>query len=241
MGDTGWVFLCGGAMSAWEWRDLSPAIRERSVIVDRRIRGRTAEDRRNATLSDCVDEIIRCVEEAGYARVRIVAHSGSGILAPLAAARLGDRVERIIFISANVPRHGAAALSYLPLPIRILNIAAARAQISRETHAARSMEKAIRKMFCNASSEEVIEYVLSQSLYSEPLCMGLEKVDLSGVPRVPMTFIRLLRDGTAPLRLQDRMAANMGITDIRDLDADHMVMLSRPAELNRMLESIASC
>ncbi len=240
MGDTGWVFLCGGAMSAWEWRDLSPGIREKSVIVSRRISGRAPEDRRKAALSDCVDEIVRCVQESGLSRLRIVAHSGSGILAPLAAARLKDRAERIIFVSANVPRHGAAALSYLPLPLRILNIAAARAQIGKESFPARPMEKAVRKRFCNASPEEVIGYVLSQSLLSEPLCMGLEKVDLSGVPRIPLTFIRLLRDGTASLPFQNRMAANMGITDIRDIDGDHMAMLSRPAEFNRMLESIAS-
>lgn len=116
---------------------------------------------------------------------------------------------------------------------------AARAQAKTDSAPVRKHEKMIRTRFCNTASPAVIEYVLQQRLLTEPLCVYDGKVDWTGMPEIPMTYIRLLRDKTASLGMQDRMAGNLNVKDLRDIDSEHMVMLSHPAELNEMLQAIA--
>ena len=238
MSDVGFVFLPGGAMSAWVWRDLDADIRSRSVLVEGRITNNTAERRRSATLSDCVDHVQTAVHASGLQAFVIVAHSGAGALAPLMAKRMKEKVRGIIFVSANIPPNGSTVQKMLPLPIRVLNAFAVRMQLRHDSTPARGREKQIRAMFCNTASQEVVDYVSQQSLLSEPLCVLRESVDWSGVPKIPMTYVRLLHDKTASLELQNRMAANLGIHDFYDIDSDHMVMLSHPAEFNAALRSI---
>ena len=240
MNDLGWVFIPGGGMSDWIWRDLDSEIRERAVLVPRRLKHNTAANRVRARLSDCVDFIEELITRAGFSQVVLVAHSGGGLLAPLAAKRKAFKVERLIFVSANIPAHNTNSLQDLPLSIRLLNGLAARMQLKRDATPLRRYEKLVRKKFCNAAPEEAIEYVLGRDLLSEPLCVYDEKLDWSGLPRIPMTFIRLLNDKTASLSLQDRMAANLDIKDKYDIDADHMVMLSRPREFNAALRELAA-
>jgi pimeloyl-ACP methyl ester carboxylesterase len=240
MSDLGYVFLAGGAMSGWVWRDLDNELRSRAVIIAQRLEENTFQNRMRATLADCVDTIVRQIERSGHRRVHIVAHSGGGILAPLVAARMKDRVGRIAFVSANIPRHGTNGLHSLPLPFRALNALVARRQAKSDSTPARGRGKTIRSMFCNTASEEVIQYVLDQSLIAEPICMLMEKLDWTGVPRIPMTFIRLSKDRTATLEFQDRMAANLGITEKYDIESDHMVMLSHPRQFNDALHAVLS-
>ena len=74
-----------------------------------------------------------------------------------------------------------------------------------------------------------------------PEAMGVisEPMDLEVLPdQIPCTYVRLLRDARLTLDAQDRMAANLGEVRIVDLDAGHMAMISRPAELAAILEAL---
>jgi pimeloyl-ACP methyl ester carboxylesterase len=244
MNSCGYVFIAGGGMSAWVWRDLEEPIRSRAVLVQGRLKSNDVRSRRRASLKDCVDHIMEQIEPSAPGSFIIVAHPGTGILAPLVAKRMPDKTKGIIFICANIPPHGASALSVLPLPLRVLNLLAVRAQLSRDLTPMRGHEKIIRRTFCNTAAEAVIEYVLEQDMQTEPLCAFQEKVDWNGVPKVRMAYVRLLEDRTASLGFQNRMAANLGITEFHDIASDHMVMLSHPELLNsaihRLTESFCS-
>jgi len=164
MNDDGFVFMPGGGMSAWVWRDLDPEIRARSVLVSGRIRNNTYAERTSATLGSCADYVKEQIVHSGFTRVTLVAHSGAGILAPLIAKRADARVGRIVFISANIPRHGTSALQAMSVPIRTLNRMAARAQMKTDSTPARKYERMIRTRFCNTSFPAVVDYVLQQQL-----------------------------------------------------------------------------
>jgi pimeloyl-ACP methyl ester carboxylesterase len=238
MNNLGYVFIPGGGMSSWVWKDLDGEMKSNALLISGRLKTNTYHNRLHASLASCVDYIEEQIAQKEYARVVIVAHSGGGILAPLLARRTKAKVDRIIFISANIPAQHASALQALPFPIRLLNVFAAKMQIKNEYTSMQKYGKFIREKFCNSASDEVIAYVMSQNLLAEPLCVFNEKVDWSGVSRIPMTYIRLLNDKTASLKLQDRMAANLNISDKYDIDSDHMVMLSHPRQFNEALCSI---
>ena len=95
-------------------------------------------------------------------------------------------------------------------------------------------------MFCNTCREDVIEYVLKQDLLPEPLCVITEKVDWTDMPQIRMIYVRLLKDKTASLALQDRMASNLSITEKYDIESDHLVMLSHAKEFNDVMRRVNS-
>jgi pimeloyl-ACP methyl ester carboxylesterase len=239
MGDIGYVFIPGGGMSGWVWKDLDAGILDRSVLVRGRLSANTLRARMNASLDACVDHVVEEMLRGTCDGNIIVAHSGGGIIAPLVAKRMPASIKGIIFVSANIPRNHTNAIHILPLPLQLLNMFAARNRLKADSTPARAHEKIIRRAFCNTSTEEVIGYVLRQELLTEPLCVFFEKVDWTGMPAMPMAFIRLLADRTTSVQLQDRMAANLGIQEKYDIESDHMVMLSHPARFNEALLTLS--
>ena len=95
-----------------------------------------------------------------------------------------------------------------------------------------------RAMFCNDMSEEQADLTLER-LVPEALGVMAEPTDLTGLRQpVPRTYVRLTRDASISLDAQDRMIANLGGADVIDLDAGHMAMISRPAELASLLNRL---
>jgi len=96
----------------------------------------------------------------------------------------------------------------------------------------------IRKYFCNNSSEEVIGFVMKQPFLSEPLCAAFEKQDWADFPPVPQTYVVLLKDKTLSVKRQLGMMRNLDINNRVAIDSDHLVMLSHPEELARVLNAV---
>lgn len=233
-----YVFIPGGTMSNWVWRDVAPQYLSNAILVDRRLKENDCQSRLHSSLGNCVDYVEELISSSRSERFALIAHSGGGLLAPLVAKRFPGRCEAIVFVSANIPRNGATSMSELPGPMRLLNRIAAKTQLRSDSFPARKLENGIRKRFCNTSSPQVIDYILEQQLLPEPLCAFTEKVNWTDVPKVRMAYIRLLNDKTASTAAQDRMSANLSITEKYDIDSDHMVMLSHPREFNLILQKV---
>jgi pimeloyl-ACP methyl ester carboxylesterase len=227
-------------MGAWIWQRLTPLLESGAIAIDRRVEpAADGNDERalvRATISDCAAYVARAIDAAGVRNAILVAHSGAGVVAPYVARHTGA-VRHIVFVSANIPPEGGNALAGLPFAVRLLNFIAIR--MNRKPIPARSKEKLIRKHFLNASPEDVVEIMLGQDIRPEPPCAAFERVHREGIPRIPGTFIKCLSDGTLSQEGLDRMIANYGGMDSVEIDADHMVMLSRPRELAAALNGIA--
>ena len=84
----------------------------------------------------------------------------------------------------------------------------------------------------------MIDFVLEQELLTEPRCVYREKISWAEFPPVSKTYIQLLQDRTHSLENQARMASNLAITDIREIGSDHMVMLSQPDALAKVIHAV---
>lgn len=238
MSDISFVFIPGGLMSTWLWRFVDQKYLDNAILVPRRIKENNFHNRLHSTLDDCVDFVTELINHSKSAGVVVIAHSGGGMIAPLVAKKLPEKVKQIIFVSANIPKNHTTALHFLPAPIRVLNRVAIKQQIKYDCIPAIKQEKAIRNIFCNTSSREAIDFVLQQNLYPEPLCTITDKVNWDGVPDIPMAYIRLTKDKTGSIKLQNRMADNLSIQTRYNIDSDHMVMLSHPKEFNMALDEL---
>jgi pimeloyl-ACP methyl ester carboxylesterase len=195
---------------------------------------------RRVNVADCVDFLAAEIDRSGFDSTILVGHSIGGLLLPGAASRRALKVRHLVFVAASVPPEGGRAIDVLPLGDRLLNRLALVMQKLGVSPPREALERMIREHFCNASSEDVLREVLSHPVLHEPACLAFERVSRRGMPPVPRTYLRLLADGTASVETQDRMAANLGEAAVRSVDADHMVMLSQPEALARLLNDVAA-
>jgi pimeloyl-ACP methyl ester carboxylesterase len=233
------ALLPGGGMSSWIWKDLEPLLSLSVVAPAYRLPENTYESRTKSTIADCVGHLENLLDAAGVGQAILVAHSGAGLIAASFAKARPERVERVVYLSANIPSSGRSAVGALPFVLRKINERAIKSMARRDSTPAAKMEKTIRSRFCNVCDDQTIRYVLSQELLSEPVAAAFEKVDWSGFPALPQTYVILTEDKTLPPANLRAMAANLGIRDIREIPGDHMAMLSRPAELAALLNALA--
>jgi pimeloyl-ACP methyl ester carboxylesterase len=235
------VLLPGGGMGAWIWERLTPLLDRRSLAVEGRIAAppgwTEARALRRATIRGCAAYVAGLIDAEGVTDAVLVAHSGSGVIAPFVAEHT-SAVRHIVFIAANIPPEGGTALDGLPFGVRLMNVVAIR--LFTKPVPARKREKVIREHFVNASPEDVIECMLDKDIRPEPPCAAFERVHRQGLPRIPATYVKCLRDGTLSAAGFERMIANYGGMESVEIDADHMVMLSRPRELAAALNAVAA-
>jgi pimeloyl-ACP methyl ester carboxylesterase len=166
--------------------------------------------------------------------VVLVGHSLAGITLPGVAARVPDRLRRLVFIACAVPTDGQTIADVLP------GIGRSRRSDGRRRiteHRTLHPEVAAR-MFCNEMDADQAAFTLER-LVPEADHVMTEPVDLRGLQHpIPRTYIRLLRDASIIPSAQDKMITNLGGAEVIDLDAGHMAMISQPAQLADMLNAL---
>jgi len=235
--DVMFLLAHGGGMGPWIWDRLTPLLDHRAFCLESRIDAALDLDR--ATVADCAAHLVRAIRAAGSVRLVVVGHSIGGLVAGVLPVAELPSVAHRVYIAASVPVAGKRALDDLPPGARILNRVAIHLQKRGVTTPAPTMEKMIRSRFCNASDESVIQEVLAHPVLREPPCLAFERIATTTASSGPSTYIRLLRDGTISPARQTFLAGRLGNPRVVSIEADHMVMLSRPRELADALNGVA--
>ena len=235
--DLGFVLIHGGGLDTWVWERLMPLL-DRPAIAVRRAAPGTNLNR--LTLTDSAQYIQSQIEAAGFKQVILVAHSIGGVLAPPIATLLPQRVAHLVFVGANIPPEGSAAISIFRPAERFGMAVWLRLMAWKLSFMNNAIEKDMRQTLCNDLDEATVQQVLAGGKNPELSALFYEPVSRSQMPPVPCIYIKLLQDqGVLPPSRQDEMAANIGAKVIT-LNTGHTAMLSRPHELAKLLNDIAS-
>lgn len=225
------VLVHGATFAASCWDRLVPHLEGDVVAVDLPGRGNRPAELGTLTVADFVAAVVAEIEARDLRDVVLVGHSLAGVTLPGVAARVPDRLARLVFVAATVPEHGCSVLSTLDRATR--GVAAEntlRADLSPG-------EAWARAAFCNDMDEEQAQWTLAHMGAEAPGVLS-EPVDLRGLRAgVPLTWVKLLRDAIVPPDRQERFAHRIG-AELVELDAGHMAMISRPAQLAQRLHSI---
>jgi pimeloyl-ACP methyl ester carboxylesterase len=232
------VLVHGGGFAGSCWDGLVPLLNAPVYAVDLPGRGRTPADLATVTTADFVDAVATEILARDLTAVTLVGHSLAGITLPGVAARVGDRLGRLVFIACVVPAHGERVVDVLDSLSPAVAEVASRIGDAGVTDQGALHPDLAAAMFCNDMDETQRAFTLER-LVPEALQVISEPTDLSGLRTpVPRTYVRLLRDASLTPAAQDRMAANLVNADAIDLDSGHMAMISHPAELASILNSL---
>jgi pimeloyl-ACP methyl ester carboxylesterase len=162
----------------------------------------------------------------------LVGHSAGGIVLPALAARLGERVARLVFVAGLSARHGETVMRTVrpdaeaELAVRLTALRADFAGCMLEPD---PMIDGVRAIDAKTAAP------LDSLNYMEQV------VSWDGVPAsLPRTFVRCVRDRIQSRVLQDALIENCGATNVIDLDSGHTPAVAVPDELAAILDGVAA-
>jgi pimeloyl-ACP methyl ester carboxylesterase len=233
-----YVLVHGGGFAGSCWDELIPYLEGETIAVDLPGRGRHPGDLATLTVNDFVDSVVADIVESDLTDVTLVGHSLAGITLPGVVGKIPDRLRRVVFVSCAVPPDG------VPLAEVLEGFSPHAAQIAQQLGDRLVDPEGLlhpdlaTAMFCNDMDAAQTASTLERRV---PEVMGVmsEAADLSGLQSgVPRTYVRLIEDAIVSLQTQNRMIENMGGAEVADLDSGHMAMISRPADLARLLNEL---
>jgi pimeloyl-ACP methyl ester carboxylesterase len=244
------VLVHGGAHGAWCWAPTLPHVDAPVLAVDlppKSIRGIPPPDPvppevATTTLGDFAESAIADIDRARFDRFVLVGHSMGGLTICEVARRIPERVERLVFVSCMVPAEGQVAAEAVPSSVDddVRDVLAAAA----DGPEARPTEAMTIRMFCNDMTDEQTQLVLDH-VGTEVMAVFGERISRVGIPpKLPKTWIRLLRDQALSLDDQDAAIAALrespgGEVEVIDLDAGHDAMISAPDRLGAIITRLA--
>lgn len=227
------VLVHGGGCTKECWDPLLPHLRSEVLALDLPGRGDRPADLMSVGVADFVDAVVEVIESRDLHDVVLVGHSLAGITIPQVAGRLPERVRALVFVSCTVPAHGQNVYDTLDPEIQAISDASppgALVPMSAE------VQEAV--LFNDLDDRALIDWGIALAVPEAPATIT-DRMDLSTMPPgTRRVWVKLLQDVIVAPEKQDRFVANLGGCEVVELDAGHMAMLSRPAELAAVLDAI---
>lgn len=183
---------------------------------------------RETSLETHVHDILDVLEAGNLKDAVLVGHSYGGVVVTCVADRAPQRIARLVYLDAVVPRDGECMYDRSPVSIRA----------HFEEHANRGGQgwyvpvSALSPQFLGLTSEADARWVMPK-LTPHPIRTFAERVRLSvSFPRMPRTYINCIGDKQPG---QPRTAQADGIDDYHEIRAGHDAMVAAPEAVTALL------
>jgi pimeloyl-ACP methyl ester carboxylesterase len=224
-----YVFIHGANYDSSCWRFVVPHLDGPAVLVDLPGRGLRPAELANVSARDFGAAAAEDVERADVTNGVLVAHSAGGLTTSQLLNRMPERFRAVVLVAAVFAPHGSAMVDNIDPEVRENVIAGA----GDGTYALD--EETAHSILCNDLDEEMARVAISE-MQSDTTSLLAEPYDLTGMRSFEnITYVRTLRDLTVPQAQQEASMAVLGGCKVIDIDAGHMVMLSRPEELAKII------
>ncbi|MDX6741601.1 alpha/beta hydrolase [Actinocorallia sp. A-T 12471] len=233
------IMIPGPWQGAWIWESVVRRLHEMGhrayPITLTGLAADAAADVSSIGLRTHINDILRAVEENDVRDAIIVAHSLSGVVGGVAADRIPERVARVVYLEAFVPRAGQAVLDAFPAPLgeeerRLIDESGGRWPVPDSSVIADGQ----------GITPKQADWLVRHSVDhpGRPLC---EPVTLSR-PAARQKAVYVVCSGD---HFDDALAADVEplraepTWSFRTLDAGHWPMISAPDDLAALLDDVA--
>ena len=224
------VLVHGAWGGAWAWGYVQAELEKlgvTSVAIDL-----PSRESAPSTMADDAAAVRRALDELDEPAV-VVGHSYTGVVITEASAD-NDKVKHLVYVCAILPQEGESTMSLMgsdPTP-------------SKLGEAIRATDDGLSTVDPVGAKAELFNDVTQEQ--ADPIIAGLGTHRLSvfgeaptklGWKEHPSTYILTTQDRVFSPELQRRMATSA--TNVVDVDAGHVPLLSRPAELAEAIAAAA--
>jgi pimeloyl-ACP methyl ester carboxylesterase len=230
------VLIHGAWHGAWCWekveRELTAA-GHKVASIDLPSHGEDDTPAHEVTLDSyakAVADLVRAQNEP----VVLVGHSMGGIVISAAAELAAERIERLIYVTAFLPRDGE---SLLALEERNPRVSVPPALVIEEGAPTATLKpEKIAELFYNDLPHDEAEMAKAK-LVPQPLAPLATPLKLTPerFGRVPKSYIECTIDNAISIELQRDMISKSNVDKVETLEASHSPFLSMPLDTARAL------
>jgi pimeloyl-ACP methyl ester carboxylesterase len=232
------VLVHGGWQGGWAWHQVAPLLWSAGhEVFTPTLRGMEEGDvdRAGLTLGDLAGGLIQEIEDRDLDDFVLVGHSGGGPVAQLVADRFGQRVRRIVFMSAWVLRDGESILDvHTPAEAAALRATAAR---SLDHTITMDIERWASSFMQDATPGQLA--ATTNRLVPTPLGWFDEPIKLTRFFDLPLpaSYVFLRDDQSTPTGRYRAMAARLDHPLIVECNGSHEAMLTQPKAVANALRA----
>ena len=229
------AFLHGAAQGGWVWDEAIRALGlqtggafGRALALD--VPGCGGKRSRAAEAlgpDEIAAELVADIEAAGFDQVVLVGHSLAGTILPRMAAQRPALFRRLIYVAAAAPPPGRTFFEPPDLTVRVETPREHRAPPALDAATLRAL---MQPMLCNDMSPDQTEAFLAKlgrDAWPGPMA-SFTAWRYDHLNQIPASYVLCLRDGIAPVGVQEMMAERLQASGRVRIDAGHQVMTTRP-------------
>lgn len=235
---TEFVLVAGAWLGASAWDEVASELRAQGHEVHALTLSGLGEKRDPAAgapgQQTHVDDIADAVDRLGLRDVVLVGHSYAGVPVGQAAERIGARLNRVVFVDANVPVHGESFVS--------AGWPEGRAMIEASIAANGGFWPPLGPGEFEGQdlTDEQISRLLEGATPHPGATLTEAAVLTHPLGELPTTYVKCLLDGTEPHPDVAKLLATGPDWRLTTLDTGHWPMFSAPSDLARILLAAAS-
>lgn len=234
------ILVHGAWHGAWCWRHVVPLLRDRGHEVlapDLPGHGDDPATVGGQSLDNYAQHIQGLVRNCG-GDVVLVGHSLAGLVISAVAEALPERIRRLVYVTAFLPRDGDSLVRICSVdPDNPLNAASLRTPDGKCV----TVDPArLRELFYADCPDEDFA-IASARVGPEPIAVMFQAVHVTPgrFGCVPRAYIHCSRDVALPLFVQEQMVAASPCDAVLTLPTGHSPFFAAPGRLAGMLDSLA--
>jgi pimeloyl-ACP methyl ester carboxylesterase len=230
------VLVPGAWLGAWAWDEVAELLRAEGhgvyAVTLSGLAERHDSDSAQVGQQQHVDDIVSVVEGNELRDVVLAGHSYSGIPVGQAAARIGDRLRRVVYVDSNIPTDGKSFIDGWSAEGRawvegqLAESGGFWPPLAAEDYADQDL------------SDEAIAVIVSRSTPHPGRAISEPAHLVRPIGELPTTYIKCLMDGAEPSREVNEQLGSPH-WELVELPTGHWPMFSQPTALAKTFVELA--
>ncbi len=234
------MLVHGAFAGEYAWEKVKPLLESKGnkvVTFDLPAHGADQTQAKDATFESYIEKVGSFIN-AESEKVILVGHSMGGVVISQTAEKMPDKIEKLVYISAYLPKNGQSLQELAEGDAE--SLIGRNLKFAADYSGATLPDDVAVEVFAGDCSDDIKKLVVEKARL-EPLAAFQAKVSLSdeNFGRVPKYFIETTLDKGVGTSLQKKMIAENGtVKQVFKIESGHSPYFAKPDELAEILNSL---